>query len=256
LLPVMDLESRVWKCGGPRAGGGPPPLGHAKSLPGHNRSRDARIRRVSDWTVTAASAATALGTLVLAFATFSSVRAGQRAARATEAALLAGIRPLLVASGLEDSVQKVSFQDDHFVRVGGGRAVVEVTKDVIYLVVSVRNVGNGLAVLDRWRLVPDRVRDELSQEDLEGYRRLTRDIYVPSGDIGFWQGALREPADPLFQSVREAATRRQPMTVDILYGDHTGGQRAVSRFSLLPVQDDQWIAIVGRHWNIDGGPER
>jgi hypothetical protein len=211
---------------------------------------------MSDWTVTAASAATAIGTLVLALATFSSVRAGQRAARATEAALLAGIRPLLVVSGLQDPEQKISFMDDHFVRVGGGRAVIEITQDVIYLAVSVRNVGNGLAVLDRWHLMPGRVRDEFSQEDIESYRRLTRDIYVPSGEIGFWQGALRDAEDSLFEAVRDSASQRQRITLDVLYADHTGGQRAVSRFTLLPVHDDQWMAVAGRHWNIDAAPER
>jgi hypothetical protein len=210
---------------------------------------------VTDWTETAASAATAVGTLVLAIATFSSVRAGQRAARATEEALLAGIRPLLVASGLEDPGQKISFQDQHFVRVGGGRATAEVAEDAIYLVISLRNVGNGLAVLDRWRIVPDRT-DEFSQADLEQFRRLTRDIYVPAGDVGFWQGAIRDRTDPLFSSLREAIEEHGTITVDVLYGDYMGGQRGVSRFTMMPVSDGQWLAVVGRHWNIDGPAER
>jgi hypothetical protein len=211
---------------------------------------------MTDWTVTAASAATAAGTLVLAIATFSYVRASQRAARATEAALLAGIRPLLLASRLEDPEQKISFVDEHFIRVGGGRATIEITDDVIYLVVSLRNVGRGLAVLDRWNLVPERVLDELSTDGVGAFKRLTRDIYVPSGEHGFWQGALRDPQDPLFVSVAKATRDRQVMTLDILYSDHLGGQRAVSRFSLLPVRDEQWMAISGRHWNVDGAPER
>jgi hypothetical protein len=211
---------------------------------------------VTDWTVTAASAATAGGTLVLAIATFSYVRASQRAARATEAALLAGIRPLLLASRLEDPEQKISFVDEHFVRVGGGRAVIEVAGDVIYMVISLRNVGNGLAMLDRWNIAPERVLDELSPDGFGDFRRLTRDIYVPSGEHGFWQGALRDPQDPVFVEIEKAVRDRHVMTLDILYGDYTGGQRAVSRFSILPVGDDQWMAISGRHWNVDGAPER
>jgi hypothetical protein len=211
---------------------------------------------VTDWTVTAASAATAVGTLVLAVATFSTIRAGQRAARASEAALLAGIRPLVVASRLEDPEQKISFSDQHFVRVAGGRAVVEVTSEVIYLLVSVRNVGAGIAVLDRWTINPGRVTDELQLDAVSSFRRLTRDIYVPAGEIGFWQGALRDPQDPVFAAVAEAAANREVMTIDVLYADHTGGQRQVSRLALFPVSDDNWLVSVGRHWNIDGAPER
>ena len=125
------------------------------------------------------------------------------------------------------------------------------TDEAIYLLVSVRNVGNGIAVLDRWDLIPDRVLTERSAEEITGFRRLTRDIYVPGGDLGFWQGALRDPADPLFAAVRTAITERQPMTVDLLYGDHEGGQRTISRFALIPAGDNQWMATVGRHWNLD-----
>ena len=67
---------------------------------------------MTDWGSVAASGATALGTLVLAGATFAAVRSSQRTARATEAALLAGIRPVVVPSRLEDPVQKIGFQDE------------------------------------------------------------------------------------------------------------------------------------------------
>jgi hypothetical protein len=129
--------------------------------------------------------------------------------------------------------------------------VVDATEQAIYLVVSLRNVGNGLAVLDRWDLVADRVRDELSLRHVESFRRLTRDLYVPAGDLGFWQGALRDPTDPLFAEVRDAIRRGRAMTLDLLYGDHEGGQRTITRFALIPVGDDHWLATVARHWNLD-----
>jgi hypothetical protein len=197
---------------------------------------------MTDWTVTAAGLATAAGTLV---------RSAQRAARATEAALLAGIRPVLVTSQLEDASQKVHFQDDHWVRVEGGRAVVEITDEAIYMLVSLRNAGSGLAVLDRWELMPGRVLSERSAKDVTSFRRLTRDIYVPAGDLGFWQGALRDPDEPLFDAIRVAVKESQPLTLDILYGDHLGGQRTISRFLLNAMHDGQWIATIGRHWNLD-----
>ena len=206
---------------------------------------------MTDWPTAAAGIATAAGTLILAGATFSSIRSAQRATRATEAALLAGIRPVLTPSRLEDPMQKVSFIDDHWVNLPGGRAVVEVTDEAIYLVMSVRNVGNGLAVLDRWDLVPDRVQTERSNSDVGGFRRLSRDIYVPAGDLGFWQGALRDPADPLFDATRAAISERGTLTIDLLYGDHDGGQRTISRFACRPVGEKDWMATVARHWNLD-----
>jgi hypothetical protein len=175
---------------------------------------------VADWTTIATSGATALGTRVLAAATFAAVRSGQRSARATETALLAGVRPVLVPSRLEDAGQKVRFADDHWVHLEGGRAVLEVIDEAIYLVVALRNVGNGIAVLDRWDLMADDVPNERSVADLAGFHRLTRDIYVPAGDQGFWQGALRDLSDPLFAKAREAINARRPTIIDILYGDH------------------------------------
>src|SRR4051812_7500433 len=142
---------------------------------------------------TVAELGTAAGTLVLAAATFASVRSGNRAARATERALLAGIRPVLVPSRLEDPPEKVGFVDDKWFKLPGGRAIAEVADDVIYLAIGLRNVANGLAVLDRWDFYPDRIRGETDHRDPRGFRRLTRDIYVPAGDQGFWQGAFREP---------------------------------------------------------------
>jgi hypothetical protein len=41
------------------------------------------------------------------------------------------------------------------------------------------------------------------------------------------------------------------MAVDLLYGDHEGGQRTISRFVFNPREDGQWIVAVARHWNLD-----
>lgn len=210
---------------------------------------------MADWS-TISSLATAGGTLVLAVATFAAVRSGNQSARVTERALMAGLRPVLVPARFEDPAEKVGFFDEHWVKVPGGRAIVDVTDEVIYLVASIRNVGAGLAVLDRWDLQPRRI---LSTEeggvvhrDPDDFRRLTRDIYVPAGDSGFWQGALRDPSDPLFEATRSAIAEGLGLTLDLLYEDHEGGQRTVTRFALLPAQPgDPWMLSASRHWNLD-----
>jgi hypothetical protein len=210
---------------------------------------------MADWT-TISSLATAGGTLVLAGATFASVRSANRASRATERALLAGIRPVLMPSRLQDPPEKVGFADNHWVKVEGGRAVAEVTDDAIYLAIALRNAGSGLAVLDRWAFYADRPTGEQSFRDPAGFQRLTRDIYVSGGDLGFWQGAFRDPADPVFAQARAAIQERRVMAVDLLYGDHEGGQRTISRFAIVPAADGSWLASVGRHWNLDRADPR
>src|SRR5581483_8289940 len=132
-----------------------------------------------DW-ATVASLATAAGTLVLAVATFVSVRSANRAARTAERTLLAGIRPLLVPSRAQDPEQKIGFVDNRWIRVAGGRAATEVGDDAVYLVMSLRNVGSGLAVLHGWRFYADRQigpRDD--HAPLDEFHRLGRDIYIP-----------------------------------------------------------------------------
>ena len=104
----------------------------------------------SDW-ASVASLATALGTLVLAVATFASVRSANRAARAAEQSLLVGLRPLLVPSRLQDETQKVMFGDGKWLHIPGGRAALQADGDVIYLTMSLRNVGRGIAVVHGWR---------------------------------------------------------------------------------------------------------
>src|SRR6058998_1051273 len=92
------------------------------------------LRAVADW-VTISALATAGGTLVLALATFASVRSANRAARVAERSLLVGLRPLLLPSKLDDPPQKIGFVDDKWFLAGGGRGIAEVDESVIYLAI-------------------------------------------------------------------------------------------------------------------------
>ena len=207
--------------------------------------------RVADW-VTISALATAGGTLVLASATFASVRSANRAARVAEQSLLAGIRPLILPSRPEDPPVKVGFADDHYVLTPGGGGTAEVTDDAIYLTMSVRNVGSGIGVLDAWRIELSSVQPgQGARPSLDEFHRLTRDLYIAAGDVGFWQGALRDPDEPEFDAVRQRIAASERLIIDLLYGDHQGGQRAISRFGLQPRKDGAWMAIVVRHWNVD-----
>ena len=201
--------------------------------------------------MTISSLATAGGTLVLAGATFSAVRSSNRSARVAERSLMAGLRPLLMPSRPDDPPQKVGFADDRWLRVTGGGGAAEVADGAVYLAMSVRNAGSGIAVLHGWRFARNPQRGTEPAPPLEEFERLTRDLYVPAGDVGFWQGVMRDPERAEFREVSAAVEGRERIVVDLLYGDHEGGQRVISRFSLMPSSDGGWIAAAARHWNID-----
>jgi hypothetical protein len=205
---------------------------------------------VADWQ-TISSLATAAGTLVLAVATFSAVRSSSRSARIAEQALLAGMRPLLIPSLADDPVQKVLWSDRHAVRLNGGRAIFETEGGVIYLAIGVRNVGAGIALLHGWYPMPERAFANHPHADAGDFRRLTIDLYIPAGGAGYWEGALRDADDRLRPGFLSALTQRQPFTIDLLYGDQQGGQRTITRFTVLPAGDDGWYSQAGRHWNLD-----
>jgi hypothetical protein len=217
---------------------------------------------MTDW-VTISGLATAGGTLVLAVATFSSVRSANRAARSAERALQVGLRPVLFSSRLQDPDQKIRWMGDHWARLRGGGAVLENVEGVAYLAMSLRNVGSGLAVLHGWRVEPSptadsveaiqQARGNMVRPDPEDFRPQGRDLYVPPGDISFWQAAIREPQDPQRNLVLEVVEGRESLIIDLLYGDHEGGQRTISRFSVsqIPGQNTDWICSVVRHWNLD-----
>jgi hypothetical protein len=207
-----------------------------------------------DW-ATVSSLATAGGTLVLALATFASVRSANRAARAAERSWETGLRPLLFPSRLEDPDQKIRWGDNHWAHLGGGRAIVEVVGDVIYLALSLRNTGSGNALLHAWRIdeVPRFDQTTMVRPDPEDFRRLSLDLFVPAGHVGYWEAAIRDPQDALRPQVLATVCSRAPCMVDLLYSDLEGGQRTISRFLISPSEgrEGDWLCTVVRHWNLD-----
>jgi hypothetical protein len=219
-----------------------------------------------EWT-TIADLATALGTLILAVATFSSVRSSNLMAKVAQQQMLIDLRPVLTSSRREDPTLKVNFGDERWVHIPGGGAVGEVgpgdgsqgpDTQVVYLAIALRNAGNGIAVLHGWRFFPETHRDD-GHAPLEEFQRQNRDLFIPVGDVGFWQGAFRDTEADGYKEARTAIESRGSWTVELLYGDHEGGQRAVTRFIMLPVSHRDhptetgqgWLASASRHWSID-----
>jgi hypothetical protein len=216
-----------------------------------------------DW-ATVSSLATAGGTLVLAVATFYSVRSSNRAARSAERALQAGLRPVLFPSRSQDDVQKIHWADDHWAVVAGGRAVLDVADGIVYMAMSIRNVGSGIGVLMGWRVAPtperpaptsspQQMRSALTRPDPKDFNQQSVDIYVPPGSAGYWLAALRDCEDAFREQIIAIIQARESLTIDLMYGDQEGGQRTISRFVVNqhPSSDSEWIIGVVRHWFLD-----
>ena len=211
---------------------------------------------MADWE-TISSLATGAGTLVLAVATFAAVRSSNRSARIAELALQEQRRPLLVQSrrGV-DPQQKIMFVDEHWVRVGGGHATAENVDGNIYLVMSLRNVGAGIGVCQGWGVRSGLTRTTIDHFPEDELRAQTRDLYIPAGDIGIWQGAIRERSDPDHDDVARAISQHEPITIELLYSDQVGASRTITRFTLVPIRRDDADEAVrllsgGRHWYLD-----
>lgn len=242
-------------------------MGEIVSAPGSGHrsagSPVGSLQRMAD-TSTIASLATAGGTLVLAVATFSATRSANRSARVTEQALKVGLRPVLFNARPQDPPQKVGYGDDHWLVLRDGLAAVQEWEDNLYLAIPLRNVASGLAVLHGWHLCTERVGADTPAPTTGDFHPHTRDLYVPAGDISFWQAAIRDSEDAQYEPLRTAIQARSRMFVDILYGDHEGGQRTITRFHLTPraqtVDDGEeswlWICATVRHWNLDRADPR
>jgi hypothetical protein len=206
---------------------------------------------VTDW-VTISGLATAGGTLALAAATYSAVRSSNRSARVAELALAQQLRPVLVHSQIDDQVQKIMFHGGHWIRAAGGEAVVEHMDGVVYLGMSLRNVGSGIGVLIGWYAWPRFEDSRHPHVPPEQFRHQTRDLLIPAGGIGLWQGALRDESEELHGTLARVAAAREGFLIDLMYADHMGGQRSITRFAITPVgEEKRWLSGASRHWQLD-----
>ncbi len=218
------------------------------------------IASMSDW-ATIAEVATAGGTLVLALATFSSIRASNRSVRVAERSLLAAQRPVLIPSRDDDLAELVRFGDGVVLELGGHSGVVKLHDDNLYMALALRNGGAGLAVIHGWHVVAASSSASMPQPELSEFRAQQRDLYVPADQTGFWQAAIRDPGDPVYGPMRAAVEARERVMVDVLYGDYEGLQRTIARFGLATTREphgDDYTerADILRYWDLEGSGGR
>jgi hypothetical protein len=202
--------------------------------------------------------ATAAGTLVLALATFSSIRAARESTRLAERAMLAAQRPLLIPSRVDDPAEKARFGDGVVIKVEGHRGTVHVSDDGgVFLGLSLRNGGAGMAVIHSWHVFAEAERRAARPESIDDFRRQQLDIWIPSGETAVWRGAIRDTTDADNVMVRREAAAGQRIFVDLVYGDIEGGQRSIARFALpTDAEDNYGRAEVLRYWALDGSDPR
>jgi hypothetical protein len=156
---------------------------------------------------------------------------------------------LLTNSRPQDPKQRVEFREGEYLDVLGGRAGIRAADSAVYLALSIRNIGTGVGLLHGWHLDVG-TQFERVHPALEQFTTQALDIYVAPGDTGFWEGAFRDTDTDEFKAVTAAVAAGETLVIYLLYGDYEGGQRVISQFNLVH-QDDNWVASVVRHFNVD-----
>ena len=207
-------------------------------------------------TATIASLATAFGTLVLAVATFASTRSANHSARIAERALALNLRPVLIPAHEWDEAERVTFYDE-IVELRGGYATVEDRSGNLYFAAQLRNVGAGIGVLTSWLVEPGpdvalSGDGGLPMPDYDSFVAQQRSLYVPPGDVGYWQGAIRKTDTDRGDAVelRRAIDARTRLTIYLRYADMDGGHDTVSRYTLSPDENGDWLFGIVRHWTL------
>lgn len=221
---------------------------------------------MTEW-ATLADVGTAVGTLVLAGATFVAVRASARSTRIAERALLAGQRPVLAPAGPDDPAESIQFADGRVFSAERSQPLVVEDAGTIYLAIPLCNVGAGLALLRGYHLRgesasevaddplgPAEHRRGARPPSVREFSPQQRDLLISTRRAGFWQAALRDPSTRRYQQVAQAIQSQGRITVDVLYGDHEGGQPAITRFVVLP-EAQSWRCDATRHWSMPASDE-
>ena len=154
------------------------------------------LRQMADW-VTISQVATAGGTLVLAIATFSSIKSANRSARIAERSMLVAQRPVLIPSRSDDLDERVRFGDGHVITLQGHGGILELVDERLYMAIALRNGGAGLAVIHGWHIgdVAER-QAAASAPPLDAFRRQLRDLYIPRSRRGSGRRRSATPTTP------------------------------------------------------------
>jgi hypothetical protein len=128
--------------------------------------------------------------------------------------------------------------------------VLEHDDGVVYMSASLRNVGTGLGLLRGWYVWPDAAIGLRDHVETDQFRSQIRDLLIPAGGFGLWQGALRHDDEEIHGAMRDVIANPRIFMLDLLYTDHLGEQPAISRFSIAPTGEGRWVCSATRHWDL------
>jgi hypothetical protein len=126
----------------------------------------------------------------------------------------------------------------------GSGAHIQIVDGNVYLAMSVRNAGSGIAVLHGWHLRLESLLSDHAHAERDEFRPQQRDLYIPGGDIGFWQGAIRDPRIRMYRELVERVEARAVFLIELLYTDHQGDQPSITAFVVNPLDEgDGWSSV-------------
>ncbi len=88
--------------------------------------------------------------------------------------------------------------------------------------------------------------------DYSAFVAQQRSLYVPAGDVGYWQGAIREgdtdrgDAEALRQAIRTGGR----IMLRLRYGDQDGGHDTITAYTISPDENGDWLIGIARHWSL------
>jgi hypothetical protein len=205
---------------------------------------------------TIASLATAGGTLILAVATFASTRSANHSARIAERALDLNLRPVLIPAHEWEPSERITFHDQIF-ELRSGFAAIEEREGNLYFAAQLRNVGAGIGVLTSWKVKADAdmevsLANLTEPPDPSHFVTQQRSLYVPAGDVGYWQGAIREGDTDRgdAEALRRAIEAGDRIALFLRYADQDGGHDTITRYSITRDDNGDWLFGIGRHWSL------
>ena len=155
-----------------------------------------------------------------------------------------------------EPAERITFRDE-IVELRAGYAAVEQRSNGLYFAAQLRNVGAGIGVLTSWKVKGETNMDISLSEYVEPpdpthFVLQQRSLYVPAGDVGYWQGAIRDgdtdrgDAD----AIRRTIEVRGVLTLFLRYADQDGGHDTITRYSIMPDDNGDWLIGIGRHWSL------
>jgi hypothetical protein len=116
---------------------------------------------------------------------------------------------------------------------------------------SLWNPAAGIAVLEGWRTKRSDDPGHGERPPLDTFRRLPRDIYLPAGDIYFWQvrSVIAMTSTARCWSKRSRPGSESSWTFSMAIS--TAAKRVISRFGLAPRADATYLVSRLRQWNLE-----